>query len=311
MDMKFRTTKRLNMFLSEIGFGGWQLGNKENWTDMSFSDGVNLVKEAYKRGINVYDTAPNYAEGMSEEILGEALKEVRERVFINTKFGHSKDGMDFSEAAIEKSINASMERLKTSYLDSVILHNPPQEILAGKTDHESVFKSLKEQGKIRFWGVSIDRLEELQLVLDALDVDVIEIMFNINHQEVKHLFNEIKKRSIILIIKIPLDSGWLTGKYDESSTFEGIRSRWTKEDIKARAEIITKIKKIVKHDDLVPFALSFILSFSAVTTVIPGIRKQSHLDSCIDASRFLIHPDIKKALEDLYETDIAKLKLPW
>lgn len=309
--MKFRTTKRLNMNLSEIGFGGWQLGNKENWTDMSFSDGVALVKEAYERGINIFDTAPNYAEGMSEEILGEALKDVRERVFINTKFGHSKEGMDFSEEAIEKSIKSSMERLKTKYLDSVILHNPPKEILMGKTNHESVFKSLKAQGMIKHWGVSIDHLEELQLVLDSLDVDVIELMFNINHQEVKHLFNEIKKRSIILIIKIPLDSGWLTGKYDESSTFEGIRSRWSKEDILVRANIIKKIKDIVKQDDLVPVAISFILSFSAVTAVIPGIRKQSHLNSCIDASRYMIHPNTKKALEDLYETLIAPLNIPW
>ncbi len=310
--MKYRTIERLNAVVSEVGFGGWQLGNKQDWQDMNFDSGVALVKEAFNKGMTFFDTAPNYSGGMSEKIIGEALKEVRDKVFINTKYEHSPErGLDFSEEHIEDSVNHSLQRLQTTYLDSIILHNPPRYILEGKSKHEKAFSELKKKGKIKAWGVSIDTLEELQIVLENLDVDTIELMFNINHQAPKVLFDEIKKRGILLIIKIPLDSGWLTGKYDEQSTFTGIRSRWSKEDIATRAEIIKKIKKIVKSDNLVPFALAFVLSFDAVTTVIPGTKNSNHLDSNIAASDFKLSPDILIGLEILYDTYIKNINLPW
>ena len=310
--MKYRLIKRLNQTVSEVGFGGWQLGNKQDWQDMDFENGVFLVKEAFSRGMNFFDTAPNYSGGMSERIIGEALKDVRTQVFINTKYGHSPErGYDFSEEHVEESVDHSLERLQTTYLDSIILHNPPRYILEGKTNHQEVFTDLKNKGKIRAWGVSIDSLEELEIVLENLDVDTIEIMFNISFQGPKQLFDEVKKRGILLIVKIPLDSGWLSGKYDENSTFTGIRSRWTKAEIKTRAEIIKRIKKIVKDDDLVPYALAFVLSFDAVTTIIPGTKNIKHLESNIAASEFSLQPDHLIGLEVLYDTYIKNLNLPW
>lgn len=310
--MKYRLIGRLNQKVSEVGFGGWQLGNKQDWQDMDFDSGVALVKEAYKQGMTFFDTAPNYSGGKSEKIIGEAVKDFREEVFINTKYGHSPErGYDFSEEHVEESIDHSLERLQTTYIDSIILHNPPRYILEGKTNHQEVFTEMKQKGKIRAWGVSIDTLEELQVVLENLDVDTIELMFNINFQAPKVLFDEVKKRGILLIVKIPLDSGWLSGKYDENSTFSGIRSRWSKEDIKTRSDIITRIKKIVKDDNLVPYALAFVLSYDAVTTIIPGTKNINHLESNIAASDFKLKPNELVGLEILYSTYIKDKNLPW
>ena len=225
--MKYRIFKRIDKEISVLGFGGWQLGNTEFWGDMTFESGVSLVKEAIGKGVNFFDTAPGYSSGLSEEIIGEGIKGYRDKVFINTKFGHKADGTsDFKTSSIKESIESSCKRLQTDYIDSVILHNPELFILEGKTDHFKELNRLKQIGKIRAYGVSVDSLEELTTILDNIEIDVIEVMFNVMHQEVAEAFDEIEKRGILLIIKVPLDSGWLTGKYDELSEFTGIRNRW-------------------------------------------------------------------------------------
>jgi aryl-alcohol dehydrogenase-like predicted oxidoreductase len=309
--MKYRDFRN-EIKISELGFGGWQLGNAHDWNNASYNNGVLLVREAYNNGVNFFDTAPNYSNGNSEKIIGEALKDVRDKVFINTKYGHwSNQETNYDSENIETSINQSLSRLKTNYLDSIILHNPPRYVLEGKTNHEEVFKRMISFGKIRYWGVSIDTVEEVELVLNNLDVDVIELFFNINFQAPKLLFNKIKEKGILLIIKIPLDSGWLTGKYDQSSKFKGIRSRWTKDDIDKRSKIVREIKSIVKDDYLVKYALAFVLGFSAVTTVIPGTKDLTQLYSNLESINYQLPIEIKEALEKLYEEKIKYMNLVW
>jgi aryl-alcohol dehydrogenase-like predicted oxidoreductase len=310
--MNYRYSKTLDKQISSLGFGGWQLGNTEFWGDMSFKEGVVLVKKAISLGVNFFDTAPGYSSGMSESIIGEAIRGDRENVVVNTKFGHNADSTsDFSIENIERSINLSLGRLQTTYLDSIILHNPEMYILEGKTDHFKELDRLKKMGKIRAYGVSVDRLDELVTILDNIEVDVIEVMFNVIHQEVTKVFDEIAKRGILLVVKVPLDSGWLTGKYNESSKFEGIRNRWNKETIINRSKIIKRIKEIVKDDNLVKHALSFILSFKAVTTVIPGVKNLSQLESNITSAGFKMEEDIKQQLIVLYDNYIKGVATPW
>ena len=310
--MKYRKFKRNNRDISILGFGGWQLGNTEFWGEMTYDYGVKLVQESIKRGVVFFDTAPGYSNGLSEKIIGEGVKEYRDKVFINTKFGHKADGTsDFSVSNIEESIDSSCERLQTDYLDSIIIHNPEKYILEGKTDHFIELDRLKKIGKIRSYGVSVDSLEELKIILNNIEIDVIEVMFNIIHQEVIEAFDEIEKRGILLIIKVPLDSGWLTGKYNEFSEFNGIRNRWDSETKKNRSDIINKIKTIVKDENLVKYALSFILSFPAVVTVIPGVKNKNQLNSNIEATNFELSDQIKKQLIDLYNNTIKKQNIPW
>jgi aryl-alcohol dehydrogenase-like predicted oxidoreductase len=206
------THKKMN----RLGFGSWQLGNTEFWGYMSMEDAVKLVQHAISKGINFFDTAPGYAAGMSETILGMAIKDRRDQVIISTKFGHTADGeTDFSVFSLRQQVSESLERLQTDYLDSLLLHNPGFDILEGKTLHVQELKKLKEEGLIKAFGVSIDTKEELDTVLEHLEVDVIEILFNVFFQDVKDSFKKAHDLGISLIAKVPLDSGWLTGKYDE------------------------------------------------------------------------------------------------
>lgn len=310
--MEYRYSRKARREISTLGFGGWQLGNASFWGDMSREDAVNLVKEAVNRGVNFFDTAPGYSNGLSERIIGEGIKGKRDKVFLNTKFGHNADGTsDFSIERIEPSIRESMERIGTTYIDSVILHNPEFYILEGKTKHFEELQRLKKTGLIKAYGVSIDTKEELKAVLDNLDVDVIELMFNIVHQEVTEYFDIIEERGILLVIKVPLDSGWLTGKYDKDSMFTGIRGRWNQETKNTRSKIVSKIKEIVQDEDIVKHALAFILEYEAVISVIPGVKSIDQLLSNKKAVKYKLDAGVKDKLNELYESFIKNQDTPW
>lgn len=295
-----------------IGFGGWQLGNSQNWDGPGFEESVALVRKAVESGVNFFDTAPNYGGGNSELILGNALKGIRNQVFINTKVGHGPDGAyEFTEAGIRKSIERSLERLDTDYLDSVILHNPERYILEGKTNLFKVLEEYKNKGVIKKFGVSIDTFEEAKIVIENTNVDTIEIMFNMIHQNPRKIFDRLIEKHIFLIVKVPLDSGWLSGKYGRNSRFGGIRSRWAVETIETRSEIVEKIKKIINDDDLASAALKFIASYPAVSTIIPGIKDMQQLEKNIQSLDYDLSKDKKALIEQLYDTYIITKDIPW
>lgn len=297
---------------SRLGFGAWPLGNTAHGKTMTEEEGITLIKAALEQGITFFDTAPNYALGKSETILGKALKGHRDTVIINTKFGHHASGeINFDPATIRPSLMQSLDRLNTNYVDSLILHNPDHAILSGDTEHFNILNDLKSEGLIRAYGVSVDTKEELDLVLKRNDIDVIELLFNINAQSTRDHLDEIKRRGIALIIKVPLDSGWLSGKYTKESVFKDSRSRWTEADLNRRHDLINKLKGIVKDDALIPYALGFIWSFDAVTTVIPGIRNTEQLHDHIRSESLEFDPDLKAKFIDFYEKNIKDNPLPW
>ncbi len=310
--MKYKPYGNTSATVSRMGFGGWQLGNEEYWGEMTFEAGVELVKEAIDKGINFFDTAPGYANGMSEKIIGEAIKDIRDKVVINTKLGHKADGTtDFSVESLESQIRESLERLNTDYLDSVLLHNPDVDILLGKTSHFQELKRLKNLGLIRAYGVSVDTYQELKTTIEKTDSQIIEVLYNVFFQAPSSLFMFLKMRKIGLIAKVPLDSGWLTGKYNQQSVFTGIRSRWDKETIVRRSLLIDKLKQITDDEDLTKYALAFILKNDGVTTVIPGIKNSQQLDSNIAAESFELSYQIQQKFIELYNQRIKNNPLPW
>ncbi len=298
--------------INKLGFGSWQLGNTDFWGYMSVDEGIELVKEAVNGGINFFDTAPGYAAGLSESIIGTAIKGQRKKVFISTKFGHTADGeTDFSVFSLREQIYESLERLETDYLDSILLHNPSMIILEGKTKHFQELEKLKKEKMIRSYGVSIDTYEEFRTVLDHVKVDIVEILFNVFFQEASQLFQEAHQKGIKIIVKVPLDSGWLSGKYDEFSEFEGIRSRWDDETIQRRAALIREVKEITQADGLVKYAIGFISSYPEVTAVIPGMKNLMQLKQHLSYKDFVIPETIKEKLIDLYQKKIKDNPLYW
>jgi aryl-alcohol dehydrogenase-like predicted oxidoreductase len=301
---------KTNKTVNRLGFGAWQLNNPL-WGTMSETEGIALAKEAMDQGINFFDTAPGYGSGMSEIILGKAIEGRRESVVINTKLGHTADGKtDFSVESLEKQVQDSLKRIDIKYLDSVILHNPSRDILEGKTTHFKVLNQIKEKGLIRAYGVSIDTYDELVTVLNNNEIDVIEILFNVFFQGPAKAFKLAKEKGVSLIAKVPLDSGWLTGKYDEQSIFTGIRDRWSIEVIQRRGMLVKQLKAITQSEVLTPYAIGFILSFPEITAVIPGIKTIEQLNEFAKCD-FQISAEIKQQMIELYEREIAENPLPW
>ncbi len=297
--------------LTRVGFGAWQLANPL-WGEVDEAEAIRLVRSAIDKGVNFFDTAPGYAAGASERIIGKAIGSDRGRIAVSSKFGHNPDGTtDWHVASIEPSLRGSLERLQTTYLDALLLHNPPREILEGHTNHFQELARLKQSGLIRAYGVSIDTKEELAMVLKRGDIDVVELLFNVFFQTPRDLFDEVKAKKIFLVCKVPLDSGWLTGKYDAQSIFTGIRARWSRADVERRARLVRELKTILGKEDTSLDAIAFLLSYDAVTCVIPGIKTNRQMN---DNLASLHHPfplETRKKLEAFYDRAIRNDPLPW
>ncbi len=313
--MKHNRYIRDAALVSEIGLGAWQLGNDSGWQSMSEKDAVQLVEKAIEYGINFFDTAPNYGNGTGEVRLGKALKGVdRNKIVINTKFGHTDSGTtNFKSSYIRESLEGSLKRLQVEYVDSLIIHNPPKEYLDGtKNDHYQILEKLIEEGKIKAYGASLDTYEEIKLFLTTTGAKVIEAFFNILHQDASRAFDLATQKEVGIIAKIPLDSGWLSGKYNAESVFQDIRSRWSKQDIQTRADLVNRVKEIVHaKDDLAQKAISFCLAYDAVSTVIPGNINIAQLTSNVESVNNPISKELVEKLEEFYLNEVKHLKLPW
>lgn len=301
--------------VSEIGLGAWQLGEHTDWQSMSEKEAIFMVHKSFELGVNFYDTAPNYGFGTSELRLGKALKAIdRDKFVINTKFGHTDTGeQNYSSSYIRKSLEGSLKRLQTDFVDSIIMHSPPYEYLDGnKNDHYEILEKLKDEGKIKAYGASLDTYDEMKLLMETTKSEVIEAFFNILHQDTARAFGLALEKEVGIIVKIPLDSGWLSGKYNEDSVFDDIRTRWSRSDIKTRASLVDKVKEIIaSNQHLAQSAISFCLAYDAVATVIPGNTSLTQLESNMESTKNPLSKEIVERLETFYKTEVKELNLPW
>lgn len=311
--MNLRPFGNTGMNVSEIGLGAWQLANPD-WGVNDKSEALRIVQKSLDAGCNFFDTAPGYGRGRSEELLGEGLKSVRKGVIICTKFGHTAEGeTNFSTEAIRPSLEASMKRLQTDYLDIVLMHNPPREMMDGRIASQyDEFEELKAEGIIRAYGVSLDWREEVELVIDTTKSQALEIFFNALYQEPLPAFQKAQENGAGIIIKVPLDSGWLSGRYRKGHNFEDIRKRWPPEVVERRSELVEQFAKLVPQGtSMAQAALQFILAQPQVSTIIPGAKSvQQALDNFAAAEKQLA-PDVIQAIHDLWKREIESEPLPW
>ncbi|MGB5242683.1 MAG: aldo/keto reductase [Lutimonas sp.] len=313
--MNYRKYINNSINISEIGLGAWQLGQNSGWKSMTEIEAVKLVHKSLDFGINFFDTAPNYGHGTGEIRLGKALQnQDRDKIVINTKFGHTHTGtLNFHSGYIRESLEGSLKRLQVEHVDSLIIHNPPSAYLDGnKNDHYEILEKLIDEGKIKAYGASLDNYDDMKLLMDTTNSKVIEAFFNILHQDSSRGFEMAKKKEVGIIVKIPLDSGWLSGKYNAESRFHDIRSRWSPEDIKTRANLVNKIKTLVgSEENLAQMAIAFCLAYDAVSTVIPGNTTIEQLINNVKSTNITLPQSLIGKLESLYHAEIEGLKLPW
>jgi aryl-alcohol dehydrogenase-like predicted oxidoreductase len=312
--MRLRPFGNTGMSVSEIGLGSWQLANPD-WGVSDKNEALNIVKKSLEAGCTFFDTAPGYGGGRSEELLGQGLKSVRKDVIICTKFGHTAEGItNFSANAIRPSIETSLRRLQTDYVDILLLHNPPREMMDGRVAPElyEEMEKLKTEGKVRAYGVSLDWRVELDTVLDTTKSKAAEVFFNALYQEVLPAFAKAQENGMGLIVKVPLDSGWLSGKYRANHKFEGVRDRWSPEVLARRSDLVEKFAALVPEGTSIAHAaLQFVLAQPQVSTVIPGAKTvEQALDNFAAADKQLSKETVQ-AMRDLWTKEIESNPLPW
>jgi aryl-alcohol dehydrogenase-like predicted oxidoreductase len=314
--MKLRPFGNTGINVSEIGLGAWQLANPD-WGVSDQSDAVRIVQRSLEAGCTFFDTAPGYGNGVSEEILGKGLRSVRKDIVICTKFSHYDaltGARDFDAANVRPVLEGSFHRLQTDYVDMLLLHNPPRELMDGRNapDLYAELDKLKAEGKIREYGVSLDWKEELETVVDTTKSKALEVFFNALYQETLPAFPKAQKNGVGIIIKVPLDSGWLSGRYRGDSKFEDVRNRWSPEVIARRGALVEKFAELVPPGtSLAHAALQYCLAQPEVSTVIPGAKTvEQALDNFAAADKQL-SPETVKAMNGLWEREIAADPLPW
>lgn len=298
-DMNYRILGKTGFEISEVSLGTWQLGSR--WGE-PFDREVawNTLEAAYQEGINLFDTADIYQDGMSEKVIGDFIKTKDKRIFVVTKCGrklnpHKTEG--YNAENIRRFVNESRKNLQMDCLDLVLLHCPPTDVYFNGEVFDEL-DTLKREGLIANYGVSVEKIEE---ALEALkyDISAIEIIFNMFRiRPADELFEMAQKKNVGIIVRVPLASGLLSGKYtldtvfgkgdhrnynrngeffDKGETFSGV-------DYATGVNAAIMLKEKLHTDNLANTALKYILMYDSVSTVIPGASSPLQIKSNAAAS---------------------------
>ena len=296
--MNYRKFGNTSKEVSEIGLGTWQLGTK--WGDeFNEEEGMKILDAAYKSGINFIDTADVYNDGNSEITIGKYIKKHPDHFFITTKCGRKLNPHTaemYTPESIEKFIDDSIKRMGVEKLDLILLHCPPTPVYHKKEIFDKL-EELKEKGKISSYGVSIEKVEE---GIEAMNygISAIEVIFNMFRlKPLEELLPKAKEKNIGIIVRVPLASGLLTGKFTKDTKFGENDHRTFNRDGKAfdkgetfsgvdydiGLKAVEELKKVFKTDNLAPIALKWILMHDEVSVVIPGASREEQVYSNIKA----------------------------
>lgn len=309
--MHYRKLGATGLLVSEIGFGAWGIGGRSigetSYGDTDDTVSLAALERAIDCGITFIDTSPAYGAGHSEELIGRALAGRRCEVVIATKAGYEDWARpaDFSPAAIRRSVEASLRRLRTGHIDLLQLHNPPSDVLS-LPETGQVLANLVTEGKVRSWGVSA---KSPQMALEALRVAGAPlIQANFNMMDVRALtsglLDEVTTREAGFIARTPLCFGFLSGTIGRTAVFPpgDHRLGWSRAQldnwIDGAADLLQAVGAAPGEEGALA-ALRFCLSFPAVTTTIPGILRPGEAEANARAGALgpLPAPSVEAVLE--------------
>lgn len=321
--MKHHAFGRLPFTVTDVGFGAWQIGG--SWGDVSEADGRAALNAALDAGMTFIDTADVYGDGRSEKIIADVLKaRGGERPMVATKAGrrlnpHVADG--YTKANLEGFIDRSLKNLQVDSLDLVQLHCPPTEVLY-RPEVFAGLDELQKAGKIKGYGVSVEKVEEALKAIEYPGVVSIQIIYNIFRQRPDHLFSsEARRKNVAIIARVPLASGLLSGKitrdtkfasddhrnfnrngeaFDVGETFSGV-------PFEVGLQAVEEVRKLVPAGaSMAAFALRWILMAEAVTVVIPGARNAEQAKANAAAADLApLSADVMAATREIYKRLIA------
>lgn len=286
--MRFRSFGKDSFRASEIGLGAWQLGGDWGAVDDATADAT--LEAAVASGVNFFDTADVYGGGRSEQRIARFLQRHRERIFVATKLGRRGDPgwpANFTREVMRQHTEDSLRRLQVDALDLTQLHCISTEALreGAVFDH---LRELQAAGKIRRWGASVESIDQAQLCLAQPGLASLQIIFSIFRQKpIDALFAAAKEKGVALIVRLPLASGLLAGKFTRSTRFAADDHRNYNRDGQAfnvgetfaglpfeqGVALADELKAFVPPGmSLSRFALRWILDFDAISVIIPGAK---------------------------------------
>lgn len=286
--MNYRELGNTGIKISEVSFGTWAIGG--SWGKTSDTEALKSLEYAIDQGVNFFDTADVYGNGHSEELLAKATKGKEDRIHIATKFcrqGDIFDPVNYSYERVSSYCEDSLRRLNRDTIDLYQIHCPATEILKEGTVFD-VLDRLKKEGKIRHYGVSVETVEEGLICLEHPNVKSLQIIFNIFRQKpLEELIPLAYDKGVGLLVRLPLASGLLTGKFTTDHVFETDDHRGFNENGEAfnvgetfsglgfqkGVELSDQLKWIAEgRSSMASAALRWILDHKEITCIIPGFK---------------------------------------
>ena len=316
--MRYRELGRTGWKVSEISFGAWAIGGA--WGQVDDKESMTALHAAVDGGVNFIDTADVYGMGRSERLVAQLKRERKEEIVVATKAGRRLPAQTvegYSAQNLTGWIEDSLKNLATDCLDLVQLHCPPTDAYY----HPEIFGTLDrlaDAGKIRYYGVSVERVEEALKAIEYPNVQTVQIIFNCFRQRpAELLFEQTKKRRTGILARVPLASGLLTGKLTDASQFAADDHRNFNREGKAfdvgetfaGVDYATGLEAVAEMRRLLPagvsmaqFALRWILMFDAVSCAIPGGKRAAQVaENCAASDLPPVAEEAMAAVRGIYD----------
>lgn len=322
--MQYRDFGRTGWRVSDISFGAWAIGSA--WGSVNDDDSMAALHKSLDVGINLFDTADVYGDGHSEQLIARLRKERSEPFYVITKAGRrlpQQTVAGYTRENLTMWIERSLKNLDVETLDLVQLHCPPTDLYY----HAEVFgilDDLVQAGKIRYYGVSVERVEEALKAIEYPNVQSVQIIFNMMRLRPSELFfSEAKRRKVGILARVPLASGMLTGKMSKQTQFAADDHRnfnrhgeaFDVGETFSGVDYDTALAAVERYKALLPagvslaaYALRWILMFDAVSCAIPGAKNPAQVESNAAASDLPpLTPDAMAEVQRVYDELIRPL----
>lgn len=315
--MKTRQLGKNGFEVGEIGLGCWQLG--ADWgASIKEDTAFTIMASAVENGVDFFDTANVYGDGRSEKFIGRFIKNCRKSITVATKFGRGPAVYpdNYSEDTLRRSVDASLDRLGVDSLDLLQLHCIPTEVLQ-KGDVFDWLRRIKQEGLIKHFGASVETVEEGRICLEQDEILSLQVIFNIFRQKlVSELLPQAEARGVGIIVRLPLASGLLSGKFAKQTTFPETDHRHYNRDgqqfnvgetfaglvFEKGVELTDGLKELLPGNlSMVQMALRWVLDHEAVSVIIPGASSPDQAKSNTTVSDLEPLPDeIHQTLSAFY-----------
>ena len=317
--MQYRALGRTGFEVSTISFGAWAIGG--TWGNVDDAESLRALHKALDLGVNFFDTADVYGGGRSEALLGKLKRERKEPFLIATKAGRGgpkHDASVYNRENLTAWVERSLGHLGVETIDLLQLHCPPTDVYY-RPEVFGVLDELVKAGKLRFYGVSVERVEEALKAIEYPGVQSVQIIFNLFRQHIaEEVFAKAAAKGVAIIVRVPLASGLLSGKFTATTTFAEKDHRHYNADGAAfnagetfsgiefsRGVAVADQMKPLLPGNMATAAIRWILDHPEVTTVIPGASKLPQVTNNNAASDMApLNKDTHHALRVLYNKEV-------